>query len=162
MRRTLEEWGSKVNWVWSYALEYWVTGAYWNMWPMRAAYKLLHGQKFSTETQSSLSYREHYRRLVANPCAALTLPRTCLYPSHSAEWISVMLKERFIKDWEIVQGTPSDCVRVVRVGVGEVLKLALVQVHQEKTVDWRQLARLVRELRVKVGDIVWTLLKPKF
>lgn len=56
-------------------------------------------------------------------------------------------------------GEGSDVLHIFRVNVREALELGLVQIHEEETVDGRQLWRLVCELRVEVGDVVGASLK---
>lgn len=47
----------------------------------------------------------------------------------------------------------SDLYDEFRVGVGEALKLVLVQIHDEELVRWRQLHRHLCELLVEVADV---------
>lgn len=53
----------------------------------------------------------------------------------------------------LARRSPSDLYDKFWVGVGEALKLVLVQVHDEELVRGRQLHRHLRELLVEVADI---------
>ena len=53
----------------------------------------------------------------------------------------------------------SELLYVFRVDVGEAFELCLIQVHEEKTVDRRQLRHFVCEFRVEIGNVIRRSLK---